>query len=161
MKKILLSTLLLCTALTLSAFKVAPDKAQIVVPEKSYGIVKFAARELQRHLAMMTGKVIPITAKAAPGKYTFLFEKPAGVRLKPEEAVWEVTPTQTRFYGDSGSFSLKINTKLFLDHRSKTGDLTAVYAFLEEQLGFLFLAPGDADTFYKKSYFYFHKCISP
>ena len=153
MKKILLSTLLLCTALTLSAFKVVPDKAQIVVPKGSYGIVKFAAKELQRHLALMTGKEIPITAKAAPGKYTFLFEKPAGVKLKPEEAVWEVTPTQTRFYGDSGSLSLKINTKLFLDHRSKTGDLTAVYAFLEEQLGFLFLAPGDADTFYKKSYF--------
>ena len=113
MKKTFFSTLFFAV-LSLSAFTVAPENAQIVVPENSLGMAKFAAKELQRHLAMMTGKKIPIISKAAPGKYTFLFEKPAGVKLKSEEAVWEVTPSQTRFYGDSGSMSKKINTKLLM-----------------------------------------------
>ena len=152
MKKLVLSAVVICFALTLGAFKVDPARAQIVVPENSYGIVQFAAKELQRHLAMMTGKTLPIVAKAAPGKYTFLFEKPANAKLKPEEAVWEVTPKQTRLYGDSNVYSKKIVLKNILNARSKTGDLTAVYAFLEHQLGFLFLAPGDMDTAYVKSH---------
>ena len=148
MKKLFALALCLCGALSagLAAFEVDPAGAQIVVPADSTGIVKFAAKELQRHLAMMTGKQIPITAKAAPGKYTFLFQKPASAKLKAEEAVWEVTPKQTLLYGDSSVAGNKINMKQILNHRSKTGDLSAVYAFLEQQLGFLFLAPGDRDT---------------
>ena len=147
MKKAILSffCLSLC-AVTVSAFSVSPENAQIVVPADALGIVRFSAQELQRHLAMKTGKTIPITAKAAPGKYTFLFERPANVKLKPEEAVWEVSKTQTRFYGDSDVGGVKINKSRITNARTKTGDLTAVYAFLEQQLGFLFLAPGDRDT---------------
>ena len=147
MKKLFVLALV-CGALAagLSAFEVDPAAAQIVVPADSTGIVKFAAKELQRHLAMMTGKEIPITAKAAPGKYTFLFQKPANAKLKPEEAVWDVSPKQTLLYGDSNVAGNKINLKQILNYRSKTGDLSAVYAFLEQQLGFLFLAPGDKDT---------------
>ena len=79
MKKLFALALCLCGALTagLAAFEVDPAGAQIVVPADATGIVKFAAKELQRHLTMMTGKEIPITAKAVPGKYTFLFQKPA------------------------------------------------------------------------------------
>ena len=71
MKKLFFTALLFCAALTLGAanIQVDPAQAQIVVPENSLGIVKFAAKELQRHLAMVTGKEIPISAKAAPGKY--------------------------------------------------------------------------------------------
>ena len=152
MKKAILCFLSLCLcAGTLSAFSVSPENAQIVVPADAPGIVRFSAQELQRHLAMKTGKTIPITAKAAPGKYTFLFERPANVKLKPEEAVWEVSKNQTRFYGDSDVGGVKINKSRITNARTKTGDLTAVYAFLEQQLGFLFLAPGDRDTAYTVS----------
>ena len=152
MKKILLCFLFLCLCgATVSAFKVDPANALIVVPANAPGIVRFAAQELQRHLAMKTGKTIPIAAKAAAGQYTFLFERPANARLKPEEAVWEVGKTQTRIYGDSNVGGVKINISRILNARSKTGDLTAVYAFLEQQLGFLFPAPGDRDTAFVKS----------
>ena len=153
MKKFFLSTLLCCCVLTLgaAAVQVDPAQAQIVVPENSLGIVKFAAKELQRHLTMVTGKEIPIASKAAPGKYTFLFGTPAGVKLQSEEAVWDVSEKVTRIYGDSDVTYKKIYTKAILDHRNKTGVLSAVYAFLEQQLGFLFLAPGDMDTVYTPS----------
>ena len=150
MKKLFFTALLFCAALTLGAanIQVDPAQAQIVVPENSLGIVKFAAKELQRHLAMVTGKEIPISAKAAPGKYTFLFGTPEGAKLQSEEAVWEISHKETRIYGDNDVTYKKIYLKAILDHRNKTGVLSAVYAFLEEQLGFLFLAPGDMDTFY-------------
>ena len=152
MQKRVLCFLFLCLCgATVSAFKVDPANARIVVPANAPGIVRFAAQELQRHLAMKTGKTIPIAAKAAAGQYTFLFERPADAKLKPEEAVWEVGKTQTRIYGDSNVGGVKINISRILNARSKTGDLTAVYAFLEQQLGFLFPAPGDRDTAFVKS----------
>ena len=152
MKKTCLFVLLFCGILTgVHAFQVDPAKAQIVVPADAEGIVKFSAQELQRHLAMMTGKKIPIVPKAEPEKYTFRFERPAGAKLKPEEAVWTVDKKETRLYGDSNVSGKKIVLKLILNHQYKTGDLTAVYAFLEQQLGFLFLAPGDRDTVFTPS----------
>ena len=151
MTKKLLAISAIFSSLMLCGFSVDPGKAQIVVPENSTGIVKFAARELQRHLKMMTSREIPIVTKAAPGRYQFLFARPAGVKLKPEEARWEVDREITRIYGDSNVGGKKIDMSRILNSRSRTGDLSAVYAFLEEQLGFLFPAPGDRETFFKPS----------
>ena len=151
MKKTIFTLLLGMAALCAGAFPVDPGKSLIVVPADSKGIVKFAAKELQRHLAMVTGKTIPIAAKAEKGKYIFLFQAPANAKLKAEEAVWEVGKEMTRLYGDSDTASNKINLKEILNFRKKTGDLTAVYAFLEQQLKFLFIAPGDKDTVYTAS----------
>ena len=131
--------------------EVEPSRAQILLPKGSPGIVQFAAKELQRHLTMMTSKEIPIVSRGTPGKYTFRFGKPDKVKLKSEEARWEVGKNETRIYGDSNVTAKKIYLKEILSHQVKTGDLSAVYAFLEEQLGFLFLAPGDMDTVFTPS----------
>ena len=152
MKKILLLTVLLAGACFLhgAAVKVDPAKAVIVVDPKGDSVVRFAAMELQNHLQMVTKKKIPFSAKRVPGKYAFVFEKAPGVKLKPEEAVWEVTPQETRLYGDSQSAGRKLYPQRVL-RTSRTGDLTAVYMFLEDQLGFIYLAPGPLGTSYPES----------
>lgn len=146
------AVLLILDFSVLRGLTVDPGKAQIVVPPDSPGIVRFAAKELQRHLKMKTSKELPIVEKGTPGKYLFLFARPAGAKLKPEEARWEVGKEMTRLYGDSfNTGGRKIDTGRILQSRNRTGDLTAVYAFLEDQLGFLFLAPGDRDTAFTAS----------
>lgn len=149
MKKILL--LLICSlslALTAGSFTVKPENALIVVDSNAGAVTRLAARELQYHIRMMTGKKIPIASKPSPGKYIFLFEKPASAKLKPEEAVWETEVKQTRFYGDNDSVAQGKKDEFIFRYIKRTGDLTAVYDFLERQLGFLFLAPGRSGTSY-------------
>lgn len=149
MKKTFLLALSLCSMLLGgAAVVVTPEKAEIVVPQNASATVRFAAMELQDHLKMVTEKKIPIVSRKSQGKYHFIFEKPANVKLKPEEGVWEVTPRYSRFYGDSEP-GIKANASVFRYRR--TGDLTAVYDFLEKQLKFLFLAPGPLGTSYEKA----------
>ena len=149
MKKILSMLLLAAAAVCMAAeITVKPENAVIVVDPKADAVPRLAAQELQYYVKMMTGKTIPIAAKAAPGKYAFVFQKPAGVKLKPEEAVWEVSPEKTLLYGDSGKGGPRVHPTFIFRYVSKTGDLTAVYDFLEQQLGFLFLAPGELGTSY-------------
>ena len=84
MKKFL--TLLLLAAAWCAVggtFTVDPANAVIAVDPKGCPVARLAASELQYFVEMMTGKKIAIVPKAVPGKYLFLFEKPAGVKLKP------------------------------------------------------------------------------
>jgi len=139
--------LLSTAAFSLSAVtvEVEPEKAVIVVRKDADGVIRFAAQELQKYLRMITGRKIVIADRPVPGKYPFIFGTPEGVVLKPEEARWEVTGECTRLYGDStytGKTSIRLGD--VLNPAVKSGDLTAVYDFLEKQLGVLFLAPGDA-----------------
>ena len=135
--------LLFAAVLGLSAVTVDPAKAEIVVDSKADGVVQFAAVELQKYVKTITGKKMPIVNKRSAGKYGFLMGTPANVKLKPEEAVWEVGEKETRLYGDSTPTETnKILLSRVLSVRSRSGDLTAVYAFLEQQLGVLFKAPG-------------------
>ena len=128
---------------SLGAVTVDPGKAEIVVDKKAAPIVRFAAQELQKNFQLITGKKMPIVNKANSGKYQFLMGTPAGVKLKNEEAVWEITPKYTRLYGDSTpARNNRMNLENILWPSSKSGDLTAVFAFLEEQLGVLYKAPG-------------------
>lgn len=136
--------------------KVKPDKAVIVVPaEQEVGEdeagadrrqrlalaarVNEAAGELQKHLALVTGREIPIVvADAVPeGSYAFFVgipypddKKP----LAPEEARWRVTPEGVYLYGDTKSL----------------GPVFAVYDFLESQLGIRWIEPGDRGIAYEK-----------
>ena len=143
MKKMIFWGLALLFAASVSAVEVDPNRAVIVVNKQADGVVKFAAQEFQKYLQMITGTKIAIVNKPAAGKYPFLFGTPKGVSLKPEEACWEVTGKYTRLYGDSTpTGSPKILPRKILLPKSKSGDLTAVYDFLEKQLGVLFLAPG-------------------
>lgn len=128
---------------------VDPARAQIVVPPGADGTVRFAAREFQRHIKMATLRELPILPEAAPGiRYTFLFEGPREAALQPEEARWEVGEWTTRFYGDSTPSGPGIDVEKILSPESRSGVLSAVYAFLEQQLGFLFIAPGDRGTIF-------------
>ncbi len=150
MKKTTGIFLLLGAVFSLFAVTVDPGKAVIVIDKKADGTVQFAGLELQRHLQMMTGKKIPIVSKAVKGKYQFLMGKPAGVKLAAEEARWEISKECTRLYGDSTPVgSPQIKKELILNSHGRSGDLYAVYAFLEQQLGFLFLAPGPHGTAYE------------
>ena len=144
--------MLLAAGVLLNALTVDPGKAEIVVDSKADGTVQFAALELQRHLQMATGKKIPLVSKGTKGKYQFLMGTPAGVKLAPEEARWEITPQYTRIYGDSSPVgSPKISKEWSLGIQMRSGDLYAVFAFLEQQLGFLFLAPGPRGTAFPES----------
>ena len=136
----------------LSGVTVAPEKAIIVVDKNADGTVQFAAVELQKYLHWITGRKIVITDKRISGKYPFIFGTPEGVSLKPEEARWEVTKEYTRLYGDSTRIGTpRIQLWKILAPRTKSGDLTAVYDFLEKQLSVLFLAPGRDGVSYEKS----------
>ena len=135
--------LLLCAALALSALTVDPAQAVIVTAKNAEPVVRLAAKELQEKVKFITGKTMPIVEKAPAGKYQFLMGTPQGVTLKPEEAVWEITPKYTRLYGDSTpSKNNRFSLEAILWPSNKSGDLTAVYAFLEEQLGVIYKAPG-------------------
>ena len=147
MKKLFALLLLSAAALlTGRELTVDPANALIVINPKSGAVARLAARELQHYVKVMTGKTIPIAAKPAPGKYLFTFRKPENVKLKAEEAVWETTEKSTNFYGDSTNVHPRASDYSIFTKASRSGDLTAVYDFLEQQLGFLFLAPGELGT---------------
>ena len=148
-KLLLLSLLVLSVAAFCAEITVKPENAVIVTPPGTDGIARFAAQELQYHLKLYTGKTIPIVKEKAPGKYAFIFGRPAGVKLKPEESVWEVTPEYARLYGDSEEYTGKPTS--YVLRLRRTGDLTAVYDFLEKQLHFLFLSPGPLGTSFDAS----------
>lgn len=138
------------SAMPAESFTVKPEDAVIVTGAKAGGVARQAAKELQHYIQLMTGKTVPIASKPAPGKYIFLFEKPAGVKLKPEEGVWETTKEMTRFYGDSSQVPPRSGEAVIFT-APRSGDLTAVYDFLERQLKFRFLAPGELGTGYVPS----------
>jgi len=143
-------TILAAFVINLAAVTVDPGKAVIVVKKDADGVIQFAGKELQKYLHLITGKKIPIVNELKKGKYPFIFGTPAGVKLQPEEARWEVTKEAARLYGDS-TYTGKnwIQLHKILDMKAKSGDLTAVYDFLEKQLGVLFLAPGPAGISYE------------
>jgi hypothetical protein len=143
MKKSFIGAMLLILWFKASAVTVDPAKAVIVVDKNADGVVQFAALELQKYLHWITGTKIAVANQPVAGKYPLIFGTPAGVRLKPEEARWEVTKDHTRLYGDSTlTGTSRILKWKILTTPTKSGDLTAVYDFLEKQLGVLFLAPG-------------------
>ena len=128
MKKLMFVVLTLGAVLLSAAeFTVKPENAVIVVDLKGDAIPRLAAEELQYYVKMMTGKTMPVVDKAVPGKYAFIFKKPANVKLKPEEAVWEVTPKQTVLYGDSAPYGRKMNRHFIFRYIGRTGDLSATH----------------------------------
>jgi hypothetical protein len=151
-KNILLLLIVFCFSQIAFAFSVPPKNSVIIVDKKADGVIQFAAKELQKYLKLITGVNIPIVNKKIANKYSFIFDKPKNVILKDEEACWEVNKSFTLLYGDSTYIGTpKIQLWKILTTKSKSGDLTAVYDFLEKQLGVLFLAPGKDGVYYKTS----------
>ena len=124
------------TAETLS---INPNNSVIVL-EKANPVKSFAAKELAKHLKLITGVNIPIVRKSPGGKYIF-YVGVGSRKLKPEESCYKITPKATWFYGDDKGQPLH--------SRSRTGTLFAVYNFLDRELGVKWIAPGDDGIVFK------------
>ncbi len=133
---------------------VDPNHAVIVLPENAGPIRRFAALELQKHLELITGTLLPIRPRSENGMYPFYLGPPAGTDLKEqvrEEAHWLVTPEGTWLYGEDfqGIPAKTVNDfSPVFSKASRTGTLFAVYDFLEKELGILWLEPGDDGIVY-------------
>jgi Domain of unknown function (DUF4838)/Glycosyl hydrolases family 2, sugar binding domain len=130
------------TAKTLS---INPKKSVIVL-EKTDPIKSFAAKELAKHLKLITGVNIPIVKINPGGKYIFhigIYPPINSRRLKLEESCYKITPKATWFYGDDEGQPI--------NSRSRTGTLFAVYNFLDRELGVKWIAPGNDGIVFKKT----------
>jgi hypothetical protein len=117
-------------------------------------VARFAAAGLQQHLALLTGRVVPVVEDAGSRRKAFLVgTSPPGavLPLQVEEARYEVTPSRVYLYGED---SLRVGQgdelAAILDLRhSRVGTLFAVYDFLERELGVRWLEPGDGGIAYE------------
>ena len=159
MQKSLLTIVLLSCSLLLFAggsITVDPAKSAIILPEKADRIKKYAAEELQYHLKLVTGKMIPIQTKAGKEKTRFYvgIKAPSDKKkLLTEEARWEIT--------SSGNIYLYGEDLLVLDKKkqadifssfshSRCGTLYAVYDFLNNVLKIRHIEPGEKGIVYTK-----------
>jgi hypothetical protein len=166
MKNILIIFLLFPLAITLSC-KEKPftlsnkemGSACIVIPDPANSIQKFAAEELKKHLELVFKSDIDITDNSGLKKFRKHFfigivPRDFSRELEPEEAVYIVHGNSIYLFGDD-----KIN-RPYSDNRpgelmnrvlsealdlsfSRTGTLSAVYSFLENELGIRWIKPGD------------------
>ena len=114
---------------------VQPEQCSIVIAEDAEEAQIDAAETLRQHLALITGAEIAIgpADEAAEGyRFHVGIAAPGDDRpLAEEEARWLVTPEAAWLYGDD---------------EDDTGSLFAVCAFLEDQLGVRWIAPGERGT---------------
>lgn len=159
MKRVFIS-LFMIGAFTLSADEVAlqPQRSLIVLPEQATSTQRYAALELQKHLAILCGSLIPIGGTPDPETYVFnIGSQPAGAAgaLLPEEARWTIGTQSAWFHGEdtevepefSASSRQQRDPSFCLTLR-RTGTLTAVYDFLEKQFGVLWTEPGDDGIYF-------------
>ena len=159
MQKSLLTIVLLSCSLLLFAGRsitVDPAKSAIILPEKADRIKKYAAEELQYHLALVTGKKVPILTKEGKEKTRFYIGKKAPSdkkKLLTEEARWEITSSGNIYlYGED---LLVLDRKKQADifgsfSRSRCGTLYAVYDFLNNVLMIRHIEPGEKGIVYTK-----------
>jgi hypothetical protein len=112
-------------------------KAAIVVPREPSRIEQFAAAELQRYIARISGAELPITSEGAGQKGYRIFVgntralRGAKVRLDANTA------------GRDGFALLSNATRLIIAGRSDLGTLFGVYELLERCLGVRWFMPGE------------------
>ena len=114
-----LTCLAVCGPLRAGEF-VLSDKYVIAVPEKASASEKFAARQLQKYLALVTGRKLPVKNGGSPAVFVRQDRT-----LAPEK--WKI------FADGKGD--------LHITGGRPTGVLYAVYEFLEKQADVCFLAP--------------------
>ncbi len=150
MKRSCLLFAIFCGTAALFAARVEVDPANAVITAGADGAMyRFAAGELQKHLALVCGKTIPIVKKGEvpPGKFCLTVGGGDGRQLKPEEAIWIVDAKGIRVFGDDDA---KHASTEMLPKRA--GTLHALYDMLEKNFGFMWLFPGDAGIcHYKES----------
>ncbi len=139
---------ILAAALAASAetFELDPAGCVIVTPvapadERAALVAETAAEELAGHLRRVTGADVARIEEGADlaGRFPFRvgFAPPGGAAApEREEARWVVTREAAWFHGD--------------DTPGANGTQTAVYDFLERQLGIRWIEPGDAGIAYRE-----------
>lgn len=135
---------------------VDPAAAVIVLPEKSNGVEQFAADELQYHIEKATGvKLAVVDENALAGsaaKYRYYVgataaAKAAGIpvsALSDEERVLKSVADGLCLLGGDSPMAKTAVTGL--SSACARGTLYAVYDFLENELGVLWLWPGELGT---------------
>ncbi|OGV54649.1 MAG: hypothetical protein A2017_19205 [Lentisphaerae bacterium GWF2_44_16] len=137
----------------------AEKKINVYVPRKSDSVKRFAAEELAKHLRLITGQQIFVNAtgesKTGDDINFFVGMRPAGEdrALKSEEARYLIRDSGTVYlYGDDEVRSRgKDDAEEIADWRyTRTGTLSAVYNFLENELGVHWIEPGDKGIIYRE-----------
>ena len=122
--------------------QVNPQDSVIVQPAAADARQQDAARELRKHLALITGPPIDIVEEGVavpPGTYAFKVGIAPADDPEPvasQESRWVITPTAAYFYGDTEGYG--------------DGAPFAVYSFLEDQLGVHWVEPGDEGIVYQE-----------
>ncbi|MHC4874611.1 MAG: hypothetical protein ACYTFY_22395 [Planctomycetota bacterium] len=112
-----------------------------ILTKRQSSLLDKAVKELEKHLELITGKDIPVIKgkKPSAGKYPFYVGIPGpgnNKELASQESRWQITPEGAYFTGDLTGYG--------------TGVQSAVYSFLEDQLGVNWIEPGDEGIVYKK-----------
>lgn len=142
-KKIAVSLFLLpLMALTAAEWQIADSAIKVAKPGNK--IHALAAKELILHLELICG------SKLAPSGNGFVFHvgkaAPGGEKAAtPTEANYVIDGKNVYFWGyDKVANSLENDKTIWLDSRHTiTGTMSAVYNFLEKELGVRWLRPGD------------------
>ncbi|MFQ5808961.1 MAG: DUF4838 domain-containing protein, partial [Armatimonadota bacterium] len=113
------------------------SKAVIVLPQEPSHIEQYAAAELQRYVAKMSGAELPIVAEGEAGRgYKILVGNTRGLRQAKVQLNADTA-------GRDG-FVLRGNAnRLIIAGRNDLGTLFGVYELLERYLGVRWFMPGD------------------
>jgi hypothetical protein len=129
----------------------------IVIAADAPGPVKFAAEELQKYLAQITGAKLPVSNDAA-AELTIC----VGPGSEPAK-VADKLRSELNGRGEDGYLMCSAGKRLVLLGNSPRATLYAVYHFLEKHLGCGWCVPGD-DTVPKQATIHippFHDAIGP
>ena len=150
MKKFLLLTFILFSAISASAAYLRFKDAEIVLPEKPFATAVIAAQELQYHLRKMTGGTFPIVKKRTSRYASAIYvgDQPAAQKadlliknLKQDGFLRAVKGNDLYILGDDDRKYKKGDIVTFYFETRHRGTLHGVYDFLEET-GVRWAAPG-------------------
>jgi hypothetical protein len=125
-----------CT-LSIGGKAVTPATHAIVIPARPTALERYAARELQHHLELVTGKALPIVAEPKLGGRIGLFVGRCKTHAEPR---LKLAPEELRIRTIGPAVALTGNGR---------GVLYAVYTFLEDHVGCRWFTP-DCRTWPKK-----------
>jgi len=150
-KKILILLILTCLSVASFAKTWQLDKNSVICFNNKIIDARFAAEELQKHLALVLGKqleiksCVAIPANLSPDSLNWVigFTCPGDNKpLAKTEARYAVRDNIIYFYGDH-------NLNDALENRvPQSGLLMAIYTFLENKLNIHWIRPGDAGIVY-------------
>ncbi len=116
-------------AVVIGGRAVRPATHAIVLPQRASGVERYAAQELQQHLELVTGQVIPLVREGRLGSKVGLFVGRCKTHSDPKTKL-----------GPEGLRVRTIGPALVLNGNGR-GVLYSVYTFLEDYLGCRWFTP--------------------